>query len=350
MLVKRMLQISSEDLAPDGSELFRQMPASCMVMDTEMRIVTASDLYLQTVRRDLDDIRGRYVFDAFPEQPGSVEMFRDAFARALRGEANTIDEALYSVPVTNGDGTPTGEMREIFWTCHHAPLVWADGTIRHIVQHATDVTDKVRAERLKDAIAGELQHRTSNVLTLVSAIAKRTAASADDLADFLPRFEARMLALSRTHSYLTGDNWDGMTIEQIVAREVEGFGETSNRITLLGEEIVLNFAEAQIMTIAVHELATNSVKYGALNGVAGNIHVEWGPADKGGYRFEWREQGISFDPKPTRKGFGSFILDTVAPEQLRASARREFTPGAFLYSLAVADRPSTAREHPGRGL
>lgn len=319
--------------------LFKQLPAPCLVLDHDLRICTASDLYLRTVQRDLSDIAGHYVFDAFPEQGERLSMFEDAFRRALGGEANALIEVPYSVPVTGADGAPTGEMREIWWTCHHNPVFGSDGKVRYMVQTAQDVTRQVMAERLKDAVTQELQHRVGNIFALVSAVVKRTVANSADFGDFLAKFEGRLMALSRTHKYLTGDHWDGMTIDQIVARELSDYSELNgSQVSVTGGRILVNPSEAQILTLAIHELTTNSIKYGALRSPEGRLDINLRLVSPRGYDFEWREGGIEIGVVPEREGFGSFLLDSVVPAQLQATANRDFQPDAFVYRLSVPER------------
>tara|TARA_R110000868_G_scaffold399591_1_gene673493 strand:- start:48665 stop:49699 length:1035 start_codon:yes stop_codon:yes gene_type:complete len=326
--------------------LFKNLPAPCLVLDQDMRIVTATGRYLATVERTLDDLVGQYVFDAFPETGERLERFQDAFRRALNGEENTLVKVPYSLPVVDADGHPVldadgrEKTREVWWTCHHTPVKDSDGTVLCMIQNAQDITQQVKAETLKDAIAAELQHRVGNILGLVSVIARRTAGTSDNLTDFLTKFDGRVQALSRTHSYLTGTNWNRMTIEKIVSRQLSDYFELDgDQITLVGADIALNPNEAQILTLAIHELTTNSVKYGALKTPGGRLNVQWSRLGPTGYDLEWREGGLTGTPTTTgTRGFGSLILDDIVPMQLQAKARRDFGQSTFLYHLSVPER------------
>ncbi|MGY9049359.1 hypothetical protein P775_16445 [Puniceibacterium antarcticum] len=321
----------------DFTEVFKHVPAPCLVLDVQMRIVTATDTYLEDVGRTLDELKGMYVFDAFPESPERVAMFGAAFQRALDGEKNTLVEVPFAIPTENPDGTMG--LRDVWWTCTHKPLPSPDGQIRHMIQKAQDVTKQVKAEQLKNAVAAELQHRVGNILGLVSVIARRTANTADDLKDFLKRFEGRIQALARTHSYLTGNNWDRMTIESILSRQLaDHFTVDSGQIDMTGAEIQLNADEAQILTLAVHELTTNSLKYGALKTADGRLAIAWNKVGSSGFNLEWREGGITVTEIPDRTGFGSMILDQIVPNQLQAEAVREFGSESFVYRLSVPKR------------
>ncbi|SNR33789.1 HWE histidine kinase domain-containing protein [Puniceibacterium sediminis] len=320
----------------DFVQVFKHVPAPCLVLDRDMKIVTASDSYLDVVQRSMEELRGKFVFDAFPEEPERLEMLRGAFQKALNGEKNSLVKIPFSIPIDTPDGP---EMREIWWTSIHHPVPGPDGEIRFMIQKALDVTQEVKAERLKETIAAELQHRVGNILSLVSVIARRTANNADDLPDFLNRFEGRLQALARTHSYLTGNNWDRMTIESILSRQLaDHFEADAGQIDMMGGEIHLTADEAQILTLAVHELTTNSVKYGALKNPEGRLAIKWNRIGPSGYDLEWREGGILVEKEPERSGFGSMILDTIVPRQLQAEAVREFSAESFVYRLSVPER------------
>ena len=321
--------------------VFKHLPAPCLMLDQDFRIMSATDMYLASVERSLDSIRGQYVFDAFPEEPERLEMFRAAFRKALDGEANALNEVPFAIPIVDADGAHTGKMREVWWNCLHSPVFAEDGSVTCMVQKAQDITKQVQAERLKDAIAKELDHRVGNILTLVSAVVKRTAANSDDIADFLAKFDGRIAALSRTHKYLTGDNWDAMTIEKIVSRELEQYRNLAGeQIEFGGSEIKLNASEAQVLTLAVHELTTNSVKHGALRASGGKLDINWAKAGDDGFHFEWRETAVQPAQDSARKGFGSFILDQIIPSQLQAEPERGFEENAYFYRLSVPQRIS----------
>ncbi len=320
----------------DFELIFRCMPAPCLVLDRELRIVTATDNYLASVNRLLPELQGRYVFDAFPEDDARTAMFRDAFQRALDGEENQLTEVPFAIPEVTPDGV---EMREIWWNCNHVPVTGPDGQVLYMVQNAQDVTRQVQAVRLKEAVSAELQHRVGNILGLVSVLARRTAGTTDNLDDFLRRFDGRVRALAQTHSYLTGSNWDRMTLEKIVSRQLlDHFQDGTEQIAMVGSDIELNATEAQILTLAIHELTTNSVKHGALRTPDGRLSIAWDKLGTSGYSLEWREGGIRIEAAPARNGFGSTILDEIVPRQLQAQAVREFGAQSFLYRLSVPER------------
>ena len=330
--------MTNDDALP-WDALFKHLPAPCIVLDQDLCICTATDNYLNAVQRDLEDIQGQYVFDAFPEQGERLAMFEAAFRQTLTGEANSLFEVPYSIPVTGANGKPTGEMKEIWWTCHHNPLLGADGKVQYMIQKAQDVTAVVKAKQLKDAVTREMEHRVGNILSLVSAIVRRTVSGSQDFDEFMTKLDRRLMALSRSNQYLTGDHWDGMTLDTIISREIGACYELpSPRVSMSGPAVTVDTNDAQILTLAMHELATNSIKYGALKTPAGQLDVNWTANGSGSFELVWRETGIDGALDTSHNGFGSIILDRIVPAQLRAEARRDFGGDTFVYQLSVEER------------
>ena len=323
---------------PDLS-LLRDMPASIMVLDRDLRFVGASSLYLKTVGLELDQLLGRNLFEMFPEAEDRRRPLEESMRRALAGEDNAIERLAYAIP----DPADRTRMTEAWWRCRHNPLVGPDGSIDHVVQITENVTELVRAEQLKDAIAHELQHRVGNLFSLVDVIARRTAANSDTLPTFLQGFTERLHAMARTHSYLIGANWNSMSIRDLVERQVEhGHEGQSDRISISGPEVMLAAAQAQALSMAVHELTTNSLKYGALKDARGRLNVVWKAKGARGFRFDWIETEAGAAKPSGRTGFGSMILDAIVPSQLGGKAVREFTPDGLRYGLAVEERTPPA--------
>ena len=320
---------------------FRDLPSYGLILDRELRIVAMSDLQLAAVGRNIEDIRGRFVFDVFPEDGERRQIVEAAFRGALAGERTRMTDLLYAIPVTDADGKPTGAMRDVYWSAEQHPVRDATGAVTHLIQTSRDVTRRVEAERLHDAITRELQHRVLNLFALVSALARQTASAAPDIATFRAKFDARLEAVARTHRFLTGDNWEGITLRRIVAREVEHIAEDNREnVRIEGPRIVLSADDAQILTLAIHELATNSLKYGVLGQHDGRLSICWEISEDGALSFEWREFGVgptSGDAAP-RRGFGSMILDRITPAQLHGSATRGFDDQGYTYRLTAPPR------------
>lgn len=322
---------SSVDLS-----VIRDLPASIMVLDRDLRFVMASEIYLQTTGRRLDELLGRKLFDEFPESEERRKPLEASLRLALAGESNAIERLFYRIP----DPQDLSRMVDAWWRCRHNPLIGPDGSIGHVVQITENVTAQVQAELQKEAIAHELQHRVGNLLSLVQVIARRTAGTAGTLPDFLERFDERMQSMARTHSYLIGTNWNRMSVGEVVSRQLlHGHADLAAQMTIQGDEVVLKASDAQMLSMAIHELTTNSLKYGALKDTRGRLAVSWSPLGGEGLRFSWIESGVGEVAPSGRSGFGSMILDTILPSQLGGRASRTFGPDGLQYALTVERAP-----------
>ncbi len=313
----------------DYESLFDTVPAPCMVLDRALCFVAANRAYLASVGRTMEEIRGTFVFDSFPEEPERRARFDQAFRTALDGQDNSLIEEPFAI----ADAESPGGMREIWWNCHHHAVRDATGAVTHVVQNANDVTDRVRAERMKDAIAGELQHRVKNLFNLVSVIARRSAEKAEDLDTFIEDFSARLQNMAETHSLLTGSNWDGIDMDGLLRRQLsQHLSDDAPQVTIEGPYWQLDAREAQAVSMAIHELTTNAMKYGALSSSDGKVRVIWRESASGSRGLVWQETGKGIG-EPGSDGFGSTMLMRLLPAQLNATAEREFTPEGLKYDL-----------------
>ena len=201
-----------------------------------------------------------------------------------------------------------------------------------------DVTGLVKNRELKDAIAGEMQHRVGNLMAMISTLARMTARGQTSLDEFLPDFEARIQTLTKTHSLLTNGDWNGLTMDRLIHQQLDVYADKlGNSIFVDGPELRVNAAEAQSISMALHELTTNAAKYGALHQDGGKLSISWTKLDEG-FEFEWGETGLVGITEPTKKGFGTMILTQILPSQLNGSVTREFFPDSYKFRLRVDQR------------
>ena len=173
-------------------------------------------------------------------------------------------------------------------------------------------------------LANELQHRTINLLTVIQSIAQRSLTGDISLAQGREIFEARLQALARTHQQLTSSKIDVVSLDEIVRSELEAF---SSRTKIEGDEIFLDYQQAQKFSLAVHELATNALKYGALSAPTGGVRIAWSVSNNGKGReleFRWKEYGGPPVVVPTREGFGSTLLKAAF-----VKSRMNYAPDGF---------------------
>ena len=314
----------------DHAALLEAVPVAVAILDRAFAIRFANPVFGEMTGTDHRDLIGRSIFDAYPEQPDVQARFAAAYEEAFAGRPAVLDRVRYRLML------PGRPAEERWWTVRCAALPATDGQIDRIAIVVEDRTAEVRSDEMNAAVTAELQHRIANLLTMIATIARRTARGAPDLDTFLPAFEARIQALASTHALLTGGNWDGMTFERLVRGAIGAhLGEGGARVVLRGPELRLKAAQAQAMTMALHELTTNAAKYGALAGTSGALAIEWEATADGGFTFRWHEDGLDGVAAPERSGFGSMILSRIVPSQLGGEAGQEFHPTGLRYRLAV---------------
>ena len=320
---------------PDIDALFENLAVPYAIMDRDYRYVALNALVEEIVGRPRSEMVGRNLFELFPEIAERQAVMAEAFKAAFDGKLTSMTEVPYSIEVP---GKP-GEMREFWWTFHCHPIPEADGTIDFIGFHAEDITRAVKARALKDAIAAELQHRVKNTLSLVQIIARQTAPNYPTVDTFIETFDARIVSLGQTHALLTGTNWDGLTFETLLTTQLEAHSKLfEDRIKMNGPALLLSSSEAQAISMAIHELTTNAMKYGALSGPDGQVHIEWETLADDGFEICWTETGVANLSTPTREGFGTIILNRILPTQLNARASQRFTEDSHSYKLVAPNR------------
>ncbi|TGE02240.1 sensor histidine kinase [Methylobacterium nonmethylotrophicum] len=212
--------------------------------------------------------------------------------------------------------------------------------ISHALTAAAAALQRQEAERRaadarQELLIHELNHRVKNTLATVQSMARQTARSAASLADFTGSFEARLLAMSQTHNVLTANHWEGAGLRGILSAELEPYSSgRADRIRLDGPPVSLTPAMALPLGMAIHELATNAAKYGALSAEAGQVAVEWrvGP---GALELRWRESGGPRVVPPTRTGFGTRLIRASLERELAGEVRFDFAEGGLACLIAV---------------
>jgi len=211
-----------------------------------------------------------------------------------------------------------------------------DETIIGTVSSIVDVTDrKVQEEHLR-IVLRELAHRSKNLLAVIQGIARQTAESASSTQQFVTRFNGRIFSLSRAHDVLTDADWRGARIFDLVRSQIALYAESRlPTVTLEGENGFLRPNAAQYLGLALHELTTNALKYGALSRADGTILVRFEKsADSPSvYRFSWREKSGAEMREPRGRSFGLIMLCEVVPTSVSGSADLTFTPQGLQYEL-----------------
>jgi two-component sensor histidine kinase len=197
-------------------------------------------------------------------------------------------------------------------------------------------TNIARGEALHTLLINELNHRVKNTLATVQSLSAQTFRSSAD-AEARSKFDARLGSLGRTHDILSAQKWDGADIRDVVQATLAPFeGNNPDRIQVAGPELRLSSRCVVMLSMVLHELATNAAKYGALSSPRGQVTVDWrtltGSHDKRA-ELNWRERGGPDVAKPERNGFGSTLIEQGFPAQLRGSAQLCFEPDGVVCTL-----------------
>lgn len=212
-----------------------------------------------------------------------------------------------------------------------------------------DVTQRRIEEDQRQTLMAELDHRVKNVLATVQALAIQTARRTASLEGFLQNFSGRLKAMGSANELLTAARWRGAAIDHLCGAELGAVapGQTSWE----GPELFLTPRAANALSLALHELATNAVKFGALSVETGRVNIRWTRLRDGGFELIWDETGGPTVNPPTRRGFGSTLLEQVTSRELNGRTSVEYRPAGVHAVLrsgpsAVAPRPDTVPEAP----
>ena len=217
----------------------------------------------------------------------------------------------------------------------------AKGRIVKTLSAALDIDERKRAEERRILLIHELNHRVKNTLAAVQSIARQTLRSDRDPAEMTEVFTARLVSLSAAHDVLTRENWEGAGLREIVQVAMTPFEE--DRIVASGPDVRLGPRAALALGMALHELATNATKYGALSGEAGGVDLTWRARRDGKaavLALEWRERGGPPVKSPKRRGFGSRLLTQGVRHDLNGAAELDFAPDGVVCRITAPLEPT----------
>jgi PAS domain S-box-containing protein len=291
--------------------------------------------------------RGKAMFGADPTLPFDYpallavltpqdhERRREALKRALEdGEAYDIEYRLETAP---------GVVR---WVNTRGRVVAREaGRPVKMAGVVLDITDRQDAfarledgERRQRLLIDELNHRVKNTLATVQSITRQTAKGATSIPAFRASLEARLMSLSGTHNLLTRGSWERASLRDLLTQEAAP--HAADQVTLQGPDIQVDPRQALALGMIFHELATNAAKYGALSAATGRVMVGWTVAD-GVLSITWRESDGPTVTAPTRKGFGSTLIERLAGSELNGKAKVAFDPGGVICMIETPVRAET---------
>jgi PAS domain S-box-containing protein len=200
---------------------------------------------------------------------------------------------------------------------------------------ARDITDRKAAERLHGTLLREMKHRLKNNLSTVLAIARQSFRGHESESEDLRKFEARLLALSNGQDLLTREKWDSADLKDIVAQILTMHGR--QRFEIDGPDLRLSPKSTLALNLALHELATNAAKYGALSVPTGKVSIKWNIKHENspGLTFRWQEQNGPKVSPPGRRGFGSQLIERVLAVELNGEVRVAYDPAGIVCEIVA---------------
>lgn len=220
-------------------------------------------------------------------------------------------------------------------------LIWAQvcvscvrtssGGIAYGIKVIQDISARKASDEARQLLMREVNHRSKNLLALILTIARRTAATTPE--DFLRTFEQRLLALAANMDLLVASGWQRLSLKELVRSQLSHFGSAfQDRFVVSGPPVLVPAQAAQAIGMALHELATNAAKYGSLSTEAGRVEIEW-CFEGDDFVMSWRETGGPIVAKPTTRGFGSTLIESVVRTTLSGEVYMDFAPTGVVWRL-----------------
>ena len=217
-----------------------------------------------------------------------------------------------------------------------APLRDAQGAIIGLSVIHRDITPQRQHEEQLRLVMRELAHRSKNLLAIILSMAAQTARNSPALPEFNARFTQRLQGLAHSHDLLIQQNWRGAPIRDLIKSHLAPFVEQDrSRVTLKGPDVIVDPKAAQNLGLALHELATNASKYGALSGAAGHVDITWGATPEGSFALEWRECGGPRVKTHKGKGFGQTVLERLTAQALEGTATLSFASAGVIWRIEI---------------
>lgn len=212
-----------------------------------------------------------------------------------------------------------------------------------LIEVVLRLADEASAERQQasarqELLIAELNHRVRNILGLIRGLIRQSQPTGGDITNFVKVIDGRIHALARAHNQITDDHWGPAPIQALIDAEAAAFIDEGERIVTQGEPVLLNPNAYSTLALVLHELVTNSNKYGALSVKGGRVTLGWHRNPAGDLILEWRETGGPPVSPPTRKGFGTTIIDRSVPYDLGGAARVDYDPNGVQAVFRVPAR------------
>jgi PAS domain S-box-containing protein len=310
------------------------------VLAPDDTVLDANRAPLDAAGITLEEVRGRPFWEAYwwSHDAAVQARVRDACERAVAGEASRFDVEVRMA----GDSRMAIDFQV-------APLRDEAGRISHLIPSAVDITERKRSEEAKMLLAREVDHRAKNALAVVQSVLALTRT--EDPAAFKKAVMGRIAAMALAHTLLARERWNGADLRALLEEELaayRGGGGLESAVQLDGPAVGLAPGAAQPVAMAVHELATNAAKYGALSGSGGHVAINWtkDPAT-GGLTLTWRERGgPAVTTPPAHRGFGTSLIQSTVVRQLGGGLEMRWEATGLRCTISLPPKQILWRKRP----
>ncbi|MDX7952505.1 HWE histidine kinase domain-containing protein [Lichenihabitans sp. Uapishka_5] len=293
------------------------------------------------------DARIAAIWGVPASQTAGMEQLLDAVHPDDRARVDTaIDRMLDPTPDTDRGGEIQFRIRRIDdgrerWVSARAGIFPSpDDAVGEVIGTAEDVTDQKLHDIHLHMLLREITHRSKNLLAIIQAMARQTVKDSLTAADFERRLSLRLRGLAASHELLAAQDWHGAHMEELVKGQLHDMLESHpSRVSLGGASIFLKPEAAQNIGLALNELSTNAIRYGALSNSEGRVELSWHLDDGTGadrrLHVTWTELGGPTVAPPRRQGFGRKVVERVAASALDGSVSLTFAPEGLQWSLRI---------------
>jgi two-component sensor histidine kinase len=232
----------------------------------------------------------------------------------------------------------TGKGNLRWWEVVVSPINGPDGKPVKLLSISRDISERHSADEQRRVLFEEMHHRMKNTLATVQALVRRSMRDAPDMATAEAAIQQRLVAMGKAHNLLIQRQWISADIGDVVREAVNAYIGSGVRLAIMGDPITLSSRAALSLAMLLNELCTNAVKHGAWSNESGQVRIIW-KDENGVLCFNWAEQGGPPVSPPTRRSFGSRLIEDLLPKNMDGEAAVSFDPAGFSFEF----RAPTAR-------
>lgn len=328
--MNKELEAASPSLV-GNAELLRGVLAGCgdciKVLDLDGRLQFMSDGGKRVMEvDDFSALKGCPWPDFWPG-----EGHADAVAAVQSARAGNT--ARFRGPANTAKGTPR------YWDVQVSPIFGPDGQPAHLLSISRDITEEWEAAQRERFLKEELAHRAKNTFAMVLGIARQTFRG-EAHTPALAAFSSRVTMLANAHEMSHASNWTGAAIGDVITAALASHRTGEGRFKVAGPAVTVAPKQALALTLAVNELATNAMKYGALSSANGSIDIDWSisEGDTPSFKFRWQESGGPSVENATRQGFGSRVIKEFLANDFGGVVTLSYDPKGFVCELTTPRR------------